>query len=468
MNAIALALPTPLPAAAPPAAAASAMAEPAAPAAGMRLLAQSCVAQTAELLRLACRRGQLEDASAAARVALTLAQPHTPHAAMLQALADAHPVLMTPPEERRLYMVRSADGVSHGVIRLRDNGRVGLSTPPGADHWQLRQGNLELSDGAGHVTARFMLCGERNGLRLYLGERLADAQACMLEEVRCTFTRLSMLDPELLDPFVSLYTGADMVPAPLPERAALLLGHAHTRIDPLAQALNQHAGVLIDGELLHPQGVQLVERLPSRSSGRNLHALRAKDAPWFVRMVLGRSHDAMGRDLAAMDVRGFCMAPGHDQAALAWALDEPALRVVHLARSNLLAAFADILAAQQPDSHALLHFEPERFGRFVEMTQRQLDTLRGQLRQRNGDTVEVDGSRLNAATLAELLGFLTDSSDTSRFACEGVATSAQRVIERFDNPEAVLPCLRALGRPGWAEAEGQVLDDELSATAHGR
>ena len=455
MNAIALALPTPLPAAALPAAAAPAMDMPAAPAAGLRLLAQTCVAQTADLLRLACRRGQLEDASAAARVALPLAQPHTPHAAMLQALAAAQPVLMTAPEERRLYMVRSADGVSHGVVRMRDSGRVALHTPPGIDHWRLRGGNLELTDAAGHASARFMLCGDRNGLRLYLGERLADGQPCMLEEVRCTFTRLNMLDPELLDPFVSLYGSADMVPAPLPARATLLLGQAHTRIDALAQALNQHSGVQIDGALLHPQGVQLDERLHSRSAARNLHAMRAKDGAWFTRMVLGRSHDALGRDLAAMDVRGFCMAPGHDQATLAWALGEPTLRVVHVARSNLLASFADILAEPQLDTGARLHFEPERFSRFVDMTQRQLDALRTRLRQRNGDTVEVDGSRLNAATVAELLGFLTD---TSHPACDAVPASGQRVVERFDNPEAVLACLQSLGCAGWAEVEGQVPD----------
>ena len=54
----------------------------------------------------------LDDASAAARVALPLAVPHSPHAAMLQALAAVHPTLMTAPEERRLYLLRGADGVA--------------------------------------------------------------------------------------------------------------------------------------------------------------------------------------------------------------------------------------------------------------------------------------------------------------------------------------------------------------------
>ncbi len=478
MNAIALALPTPLPVAGLPAPAAPAQALPVIPgaaavavvavtavpaattAAGHSLQADTCIAQTAELLRLACRRGQLEDASAAARVALPLAQPQSPHAAMLHALADARPTLMVAPEERRLYMLRTADGVSQGVLRLRDSGRMGNPTPTGADRWRLQHGNLDLCDGAGHVSVRFVLCGEHAGLRLYLGETLANGQACMLQELRCTYSRVSLLDPELVDPFASLYGAADMVPAGLPERPTLLLAMPHTRSTQLAQALNRSAGVLIDADLLDPQGLQLAEPLLSRSASRNLHALRAKDPAWFARMMLSRSHDATGRALAAMPVRGFSMAPAHSPAALAWALAEPALRIVHVVRSNMLAQFADILAAQRPQTAQRLHFEPERFARFFEMTQRHLDGLRQRLRQRNADTVEVDGSRLNQATMAELLAFLADAADPSQIVCEAVPIDDQPVITRFDNPDAALACLRELGRPGWADAEGQVLDTD--------
>lgn len=460
MNAVALAMPTPQPAATLPAPPAPALAQPAAPVAGLSLQASTCIAQTAELLRLACRRGQLEDASAAARIALTLAEPHAPHAAMLQALANAQPALMQPPEERRLYMVRSADGVSQGVIRLRDNGRVGLNPPAGAERWQLRDGNLELCDADGHASARFMLCGDRSGLRLYLGERTDSNQPCMLEELRCTYTRISLLDPELVDPFCSLYSADAIVPTQLPMGAALLLGAPHTRIDQLARTLNRCAGVRIDGDLLHPQGMQLGEPLPSHPAARTLHALRAKDAAWFVRLVLSRSHDAMGCNLDTLAVRGFTMAPAHHPGALEWALAEPNLRIVHVVRSNLLAEFADLLAEQQTDAQQTLHFEPERFGRFVQMQQRNLDKLRTRLRQRNADTVEVDASRLNQATVAELLAFLSDSGNPGNSSCEAVPISDQRVIDRFDNPDAVLPCLHALARMGWAEAEGQVVDTD--------
>lgn len=460
MNAVALAMPTPTTAATLPATATPAMAEPTAPVAGLSLLASSCIAQTAELLRLACRRGQLEDASAAARIALTLADPDSPHAAMLQALAGAQPTLMQPPEERRLYMVRSADGQSHGVIRLRDNGSVGLNPPAGAERWQLRDGNLELCDTDGHASARFMLCGDRSGLRLYLGERTDSTQPCMLEELRCIYTRLSLLDPELVDPFCSLYGADAVVPAQLPTGAALLLGAPHSRIAQLAWTLNRCPGVLFDGDLLHPQGMQLGDRLLSRSALRTLHALRAKDAAWFARMMLSRSHDAVGRDLGQLAVRGFTMAPAHSPPAFEWALEEQTLRIVHVMRSNLLAEFADLLGEQQAATTHTLHFEPERFGRFIQMQQRNLDNLRTRLRQRNADTVEVDGSRLNQATVAELLAFLGNGGKPGSSACEAVPISAQRVIDRFDNPDAVLPCLRALNRLGWAEAEGQVVDTD--------
>ena len=124
MNATALALPTPLPAlglqhdAAPP---------PATPVARLALLAATCVEQTAELMRLACRRGQLEDASAAARIAMPLAAAHSPHEALLRVLAEAQPALMVAPEERRLYLLRRADGTASALMRLRDNGRIGLN-----------------------------------------------------------------------------------------------------------------------------------------------------------------------------------------------------------------------------------------------------------------------------------------------------------------------------------------------------
>ncbi|OGA99836.1 MAG: hypothetical protein A3E25_01165 [Burkholderiales bacterium RIFCSPHIGHO2_12_FULL_69_20] len=457
MNAPALAMPTPL-----PAAGLQSLAAPTqvAPVAGLALLAATCVEQTAELLRLACRRGQLEDASAAARTALPLAVPHSPHQALLRALGEAHPTLMVAPEERRLYLLRQADGRSLGVMRLRDNGRVGPTAPAGAARWTLRDGNLELCDEQGQTRSRFMLCGERAGLRLYLGESLADGAPQLLQEVRCTYARLSLLDPELVDPFCGLYDVDAMVPADLPAGSAVLLGAPHSGVDRLAEVLNRQGAVFFDGELLHPQAIGLAEGLLSPSADATLHAMRAKDGTWFARMMLGRSFDAMGRDLTAVPVRGFTLAPSHHPAALDWAIAEPALRIVHVVRSNLLAEFADILASQGSGAPtaARLHFEPERFGRFIEMKQRYLDGLRQRLVQRNGDTVEVDGSRLNANTVAELTGFLTDSTDLAGLAGDGASASGTRVIDRFDNPELVLPCLRALGRMGWLEIEGTQAD----------
>jgi hypothetical protein len=459
MNATALALPTPLPAlgpqhdAAPP---------PATPVARLALLAATCVEQTAELMRLACRRGQLEDASAAARIAMPLATAHSPHEALLRVLAEAQPALMVAPEERRLYLLRNADGTASALMRLRDNGRIGLNATTETTRWTLRDGDLELCDAEGRASNRFVLCGERGGLRLYLGEHVADGTPRLLQEVRCTYARLSLLDPELSDPFCGLYDVDAMVPADLPPKPALLLGAPHSGADQLAAVLNRQGNVFFDGDLLHPQAIHLAEGTPPPTAAATLHAIREKDAPWFARMVMGRTVDTAGRDLTAVSVRGFTLAPAHNKAALDWAIAEPAMRIVYVVRSNLLAEFADILdtqvSAQPATTTGRLHFEPERFGRFIEMKQRYLSGVRNRLVQRNGDTVEVDGSRLNAPTIAELMGFLTDTDDMRTLVDAAPATQARRVIERFDNPEAVLPCLRAISRLGWAEIEGSVLD----------
>ncbi|MBL8349019.1 MAG: hypothetical protein JNL87_01780, partial [Burkholderiaceae bacterium] len=367
-TALALPLPTPLPGpqtlAAPPGPA---------PAAGLAMLAATCVQQTAELLRLACRSGQLEDASAAARIALPLAAAQSPHEALLRVLSEAQPAMMTAPEERRLYLLRDADGSASGLMRLRDNGRISPARGLGAARWRLGDGDLTLSDSAGQATDRFALCGERGGLRLYLGEHLADGAPRVLQEVRCTYARLSMLDPELSDPFCGLYDTDTMIAADLPGRAALLLAAPHSGADRLATALNRCRGVFFDGELLHPQAIRLAEGAQPGASAVTLHAMREKDAPWFARMMLGRSIDASGRDLSAASVRGFTLAPAHSKAALDWALAEPGLRIVHVVRSNLLAEFADILTSQPSDPGSeRLHFEPERFGRFIEMKRRYL------------------------------------------------------------------------------------------------
>ena len=541
MNAPALALPPALPAQGLPMSAANAAATAAltlalapaagAPAAGLALTKATCVAQTTLLLRAACQRGQLEDAAAAARIALPLAQPRSPHQALLQALAQAQPRMMQAPDENRLYLLRGPDGTLQGLLRLRDNGRISYRPQqPGAgastshlaidtSRWALVHGQLVLSNGNSQTSARFALCGaqgseatgtntttgtsatdtgssdntDQRGLRIYLGQAAA-AQlppqemsptfpppggkqsgqatfACegggpplVLQEVLCTYTRLSLLDDELVDPFFGLYDIDAMVPATLPDRAALVLAAPHSGAARLVAALNRCSSVLIDGELLHPHGVAPSAAAPLPPVADALLQARSKDPAWFARMMLRRSHDALGTNLAAVPVRGFTLAPQHSRTALDWAINEPGLRIVHLARSNLLAEFADILAAQTGASSSL-SFEPERFLRFVDMQQRYLAALRERLVQRQADTVEIDASNLHPALLDELLGFLTDLPAAQRQSTTGappaaglVATSTAPVLDRFDNPAAVLACLVSLGRPDWADAEWRLGD----------
>jgi len=427
-----------------------------APRLGLTLAAFTVVEQTAELLHLACRRGQLEDAGAAARVALPLAEPHSAHEAMLQALAQAQPALMTSPDENRLYMLRGQDGRQLGLLRLRDNGLVGPNPPAMATRWALRDGNLELMDTQGHATVRFALCGERDDLRLYLGESTGEDGPFMLQEVRCTYSRLSMFDTEMMASFCGLYNIDEMVPAELPARAAVLVGTPHSGADRLAQSINLSQGAFIDGPLLHPQGIELAEGQTHGNQAAMLHAVRAKDPTWFARMMMGRSHDAEGRDLSTFPARGFMLTPGHSREATEWTLTETALRVVHVVRSHALAEFADLMAEQATTPDALLHFEAERFERFLGMRQLYLDNLRGRLMQRQGDTVEVDTSRLNAHTVAEVMSFLNDAPTYSQVVTDLPPTRPGRVLERFDNPADVLQCLTRLGKLEWMEAEGPV------------
>ena len=484
MNAPALALPPTVPTAVP---------EGGTPAAGLALTKASCVAQATELLRAACQHGQLEDAAAAARIALPLSQPLSPHQALLQALAQAQPRLMQAPDENRLYLLRNADGALQGLLRLRDNGHIQQRPPqPGmgaaaggstdVSRWALVHGQLVLSNGNGQTCARFALCGEQAGeagnshhclgaassnpgsappgLRIYLGQAAAAHQGggapLVLQEVHCTYARLSLLDAELVDPFFGLYDIDAMVPATLPSRAALVLAAPHTGAARLVAALNRCPGVLLDGELLHPQGVAPGGAVPLAPVASALLQARNKDPAWFARMMLSRSHDALGRNLLGVPVRGFTLAPQHGRAALDWAINAPGLRIIHLVRSNLLAVFADILADQPGGPAASLPFEPARFLRFVDMQQRYLAALRERLVQRQADTVEIDTSHLSRGLLGELLGELlgvpTDLPDdlvpTLPEACSSAA-----VLGRFDNPHEVLACLNSLGRQDWAGAE---------------
>ena len=456
MNAAVLALPLTQPSAGLPAAALPIIGTPAA---GLTLTAANCVTITATLLQAACQRGQLEDASAAARIALALAPPNSPHQALLRLLAQARPTLMLTPDEQRLYLLRAADGAALGLLRLRDSGRISAADGQPATHWALQDGNLLLSSDHAAPHTRFVLCGEQAdlpaGKRLYLGQSLHDGEPRLLQELDCTYSRLRLLDPELASPFCGLYDAQSMVPAPLPERSVMLLSAAHNGADALTAALHQTAGLQLDGELMHPRAIGLADGELSASEAGALHGLRAKDPAWFARMMLGRSHDRGGRDLTSSRVRGFTLSPMHAQPVLDWAMADTSLRIVHVVRGNMLAEYADLLADHAGCDPTLpIHFEPERFTRFVEMKRRCLQALRARLVQRNADTVEVDASRLNPATMAELRAFLTDQPALPVDWIDGVVLSVSPVIERFDNPAAVAACLAAIGQPDWAGLEG--------------
>ena len=408
--------------------------------------------RAAEAIRNACRNGRLEDASAAAAAAMPSLEQDLPRASLLHSLAQAKPAPMTPPEENRLYLLRRINGAPIGLFRLRDNGQVSASGGSALSRWSMADGCIELQQGDGHAAARFMLCGDHQGLRLYLGESQIDGTLQMLSEVRCAYSRLRMLDPELAGPFGALYDTDAMVPALLPERAMVLLATPHTGANRLLRLLNASAQGLIDGELLHPQHIGLYGGELRPDEAGSLYSMRAKDPVYFARLLMSRSHHSDGRTLNDVPLRGFTLNPAHSRPVLDWVMGERHVCVVHLVRDNLLAEFASILAggADSP-RRPRLHFEAARFQRFVVMKQRYLAMVRERLEARSGPWAEIETGAFTRQNIVDLMGLLLPGG--TGLALPAAALTRQRperTLERFDNPDEVMRNLTQMGHEDWA------------------
>jgi len=410
-----------------------------------------------EAIRQAIRQGDLRSASAAAAAAMPTMEPMAARSSLLQALANATPAPMTTPDENRLYLLHRLNGAPMALLRLRDNGLVSASGGSEIARWTLVDGQIELIGRDGRPGSRFSLAGERNALRLFLGESLRDSTLHLLTEVRCTYARLRMLDPELAGPFCGLYDIDQMVPAELPATPVVVLATPHTGAQRLLRLINSQPQVMIDAELLHPQHIGLYGgELRSDEAGA-LYSVRAKDPMYFARLMMGRSHHLDGRDLSPVGVRGFTFNPMHSRQAFNWVMDTPQVRVVHLVRDNLLAEFASVIAggADSP-RRPRIPFEAERFERFVEMKRRYLGMVRQRLEGRQGAWAEIETGAFSKPNIQALMGFLTDRLAEVNLPVSSLTRQrVERPIERFDNPEAVRQCLARLNREHWADGEGQ-------------
>ncbi len=421
--------------------------------------------RAAEAIRAALRGGALADIRAAARAALPTQQPLPARHSVLTLLAQAQPTPMCVPDEGQLFVWRRLNGAPIGLLRLRHDGQVsrsGLSAQALAPaHWRRSGGGLELLDGQGRCVSQLGLAGRSTAAAgradgaqlLYVGESQKDGTLHVLSEVACTYSRMRMLDPELVAPFGSLFGSDALAEVALPQRPVVVLATPHCAATRLQKLLNSSADVLIDGELLHPQRIALADADLAADDAGALPALRAADPVYFTRVMLGRSHHLDGRSLDAVPVRGLLLNPAHSRAVLDWAIDDPALTIIHLARENLLAEYAAILGGNADDApRTRLHFDADRFVRFVALRQRSLNELRQRVHARSGAWAELEASALNQGNLDTLLQFLAPTAKavawpTGALTCERSGPT----IDHFDNPEAVTAVLAALDRAHWAQ-----------------
>ncbi|MEK8025222.1 MAG: hypothetical protein RLY78_663 [Pseudomonadota bacterium] len=412
--------------------------------------------QALAAMRHACRASDVELLAHAAALAMPTTDPEPVRLSLYGHLAQCRSVPLQAPDENRLFLLRRANGSPIGLLRLRAGGRIHGQASAGAElptQWQVRDGSIELHMADGRLCSRLGLHAVAWGLRQHLGEATQDGGLHVLSEVRCPYSRLRMLDAELVGPFGAMFGTDAMVPVPMPERPLVLIAQPHTGAQRLLRLLNSSADVLVDGELMHPHTIGLHGQDLRQDHAGALYGVRAKDPVYFARLMLARSHHADGRVLHEVPVRGLTLNPAHGQAVLDWAIDEPGVTVLHLVRDNLLAEYASTLtAAGEAPRRGLLHFDAERFGRFVQMKQRYLQQMQQRLDARTGAWAEIETSAFTRQNVVQLLDFVLEGAG-SRASLPAAALARQRperTLERFANPNDVRRALAEVGREDWA------------------
>lgn len=416
--------------------------------------------QALAAMRLACRSGDMAGLNRAAEAAMPRrdsADAQLARRSLLRLLTDTRQVPLQRPDENRLYLLRRINGAPIALLRLRDDGSISVSHMGSAtqgaapSHWRLHADALELLHANGRSASRLPISGVQQGLRVYVGESAHEAALHVLAEVRCTYSRLRMLDPELSDAFGALFNTDAMVPVALPERPVVVVATPHTGSTRLLRLLNSCPQVLIDNEIMRPEAIGMAGVDLKAEDAGALLTIRAKDPVYFARVMMARTHHLDGRGLDGVPVRGFVLNPAHTQATLDWALNESAVTMVHLVRDNLLAEYASILAGG-PDSprRARVHFDALRFERFMTMKQRWLQSMRQRLEQRRGAWAEIETAAFTQDNLQQLLHFICPGADEASLPPASLARQRpERVLERFDNPDEVRTTLAALGREDW-------------------
>jgi LPS sulfotransferase NodH len=424
--------------------------------------------QIDDLIRRACRHGRPADAVAAAKAALPAAETGSPRRSLLRELAAMQPMAATPPGETSLWLLRRLDGSMVGLFRLRDDGSVGVNPHPNESHWSLRNGRLDLNAPDGRATTRFMLSGQVDGRRVHVGLFMDDVHVHVLSEVTCQYAQLRLLDPELVGPFAGTFPPDRLAAPAMPAQPAVLLAAPRTGSHLLLNLLNSSGRVFFDAELLNSAHISIYGSDIKHEDAGALYTLRANDPLHFIKVMTTRSHHSDGRLLDDVAVRGFKLFPQQSHRALDWVMNEPRMRIVHLVRANLLAEFSSLLVAYAqghwvggPASlkHHRIHFQPARFERFVAMKAQYLASLRERLARREGDAIEIEYSAFSRESVNQVLSFLLQSPTDDSLNAQGLQKQlAERVIDRFDNPDDVRRCLAHMGKESWADVERPAVD----------
>jgi LPS sulfotransferase NodH len=462
----------PAPALAPTPEREAAPAEPAAPPAAAAPASDRAAATdpatpsaVADAARAACLTRDLEPLAAAAGRAVPLHAPNTPAATLLALLAGARPAALPAPAEETTWLLQRIDGSLVAIVRLRANGEVAHATHANESRWTHRDGKLVLADAGGKPTTTFALAAKSGGKAVHVGLFTDGQTVHVLSEVDCAYSRLRLLDPELVGACAGVVDPAQLAPVELPPVPAVILAAPRTGSHLLLNLLNSSGRVFFDAELFNEERISVFGHDIRHETAGMLHFVREHDPAYFARTMLTRSHHVDGRRLDGYAVRGFKLFAKHSKTALDWAFDEPRMRIVHLHRANLLAEYSSLLVAYA-DGHWVggpaslktrrVAFDATRFMRFVDMKRHYLAHVRERLARRAGPSIEIEYADFSRRRVNEVLAFLLDAPQDLHFDALGLKRQlAGRVIDRFENPGDVLRALRAMNCEDWAEAEGQ-------------
>lgn len=418
------------------------------------------------LKRLAavCRGDVIDSVSAVAAAAGRVRDVSAAQASLWRELGDAKPVPMEAIDPGAVWMLRRGDGSFVGTYRLGDDGRVGLYPHPNESRWSLQQGVLRLQTPQGETTTEFRLALSARGRRCFVGLFRDGSTLHVLSQIDCAFGRLVVADPELAGchdftaapPLSGSRWDADIQPA-------VLLAAARTGSHLLLNLLNSTGRVFFDAEIMNVGKISVFGHdLPIERSA-HLNRLRADDPAAFARVMLSRSYHLDGRRLDEVRVRGFKLFPEQHPAVARWAMADPSVRIVHLFRANLLAEYASLLTAmdsghwvggaQRPKPQRI-DFDAPRFLRFVAAKAAHWSRLREQCARREGGFVEIEYAGIDRHGIERVLQHLGVEDNGAEMSSLGLPRQgADRVIDRFADPDAVMRCLEAIGHEAWAGVE---------------